>query len=248
MGNYTSDEEYVYLNRNYAEAYIPDDLFPKDTSKNNPIYSEYGDGYRIVGIFNIRYFESDEDKRESTKLMTFSYPNTIECYPSGDTEVLTLTLNGVTDKYRVLKFYRGDIMMSAYSVQAHTNCEMFMGLISSGKLPKSLDYDADYTAWVKNWQINGQNPGVPWLILQIMVSEQCRYSKDPSKQFRKVVGTPGVRSDEYTIMDANGVSAYSSIMTAMAFERLTDKLATSLTMTKTGVQQNQSPVEKVLTM
>jgi isopentenyl diphosphate isomerase/L-lactate dehydrogenase-like FMN-dependent dehydrogenase len=46
----------------------------------------------------------------------------------------------------------------------------------------------------------------------------------------------------------NEVSSYTSVLSALTFERFSDKLTTSLNMTRENVVQNKSPIEKVISM
>ena len=46
----------------------------------------------------------------------------------------------------------------------------------------------------------------------------------------------------------NNVAAATSVFSALSFERIKEKLATSINMTKAGTEQRRSPVEEVLTM
>jgi hypothetical protein len=46
----------------------------------------------------------------------------------------------------------------------------------------------------------------------------------------------------------NNVASATSVFSALSFERFSDKMTTSLNMTREGVQQRRSPVEEVLSM
>jgi hypothetical protein len=138
--------------------------------------------------------------------------------------------------------------MEASSQESATNCEMFTRLICSGKIPRSLAYNDIFFAWLKNFEINGVNPAVPPIALQTIISEMCRNPNDVSKQFRTVAGKGGVDPHSYIMMNMNAVSAYSSVMSSMAFERFAEKLTTSLNMTKEGIKQTPSPIEQIITM
>lgn len=244
MNEFTKDAEYVYINVPYAEAYIPDILFG-DPEKPSTIASEYGQGIRSIGIFYMRYFTNDNQKRNEVPVKTFNYPNIIEMYPS-EVSVETLTFDDTTEKYRVLKFHKGDIMMSSFIKQDSTNCEMFLTMMTTGKIPRSLSYEGILQAALKNFDINGVNPGVPSVTVQIIISELCRSRKDPALQFRKVAGKGNTDMHDYKSANMNEVSSYSSVMAALTFERFSDKLATSLNMTKLGTKQTKSPIERVI--
>ena len=250
MKEFINDGENIFLDVPYAEMYIPEDYFgdpETEEQAKSAVASEFGKGIKVIGIFNIRFFKSEDEPRDSQEVRTFMYPTSIETYPT-EYETATLTISGITDKYRILKYYQGDIIMSSYNKQDFDNCNKFITLITSGKIPKTVKYTDIFHMWLKNFRINGLNPAVPAVLMQVIVSEMCRDPKNPVNQFRKVAGKGKVDMLDYLGMNMNAVSAYSSVMAAMSFERLGDKIATSLTMTKDGVKQNKSPVEKVLSI
>lgn len=244
MNEFTKDQDYVYINKPFAEAYIPDVIFG-DPDKESTIASEYGLGIRSVGIFYMRFFDDENQKRNDAPLVTFNYPNMIEMYPTSITKE-KLTIDDETENYRVLHFEKGDIMMNSYVKKSAANCETFLTLITTGKIPSSLSYEGILQACMKNFEINDVNPGVPSVTLQLIISEMCRYRKDPSLQFRKVAGKGNVDSHDYKSANMNEVSSYSSVMAALTFERFSDKLASTLYMTKTGAKQTKSPIEKII--
>lgn len=246
MNEFIKNAEDIYINKMYAEAYIPESLFG-DPAKEATIASEFGDGIKTIGMFYMHFFDSDENiDRDKAELYTFNYPNTIITYPS-EYETQKLVINNIEDRYRILKYYKGDVMMNSFIKQDSENCELFLKLLTSGKMPK-LEYDNLLTAWVKNFQINGLDPTVPAVIMQVIISEMCRYTKDPTKQFRKIAGKVKTTINDYSLMSMNDVSSFSSVLSALTFERFSDKLTTSLIMTLTGQEQNKTPIEKVLSM
>lgn len=246
----SSDGEHIVLNVPYAEVYIPYDVYDDSPDKGGrPVAYAYGEGVRTIGLFNIRFYDDEDADRNSTKLRTLNYPNTITMMPS-DKEVVTMQLDPTMDedKYVVFKFYKGDIIMATKIQQSSKNCEDFMNQLIKGKLPKGLSYTDLYFAWVKNFEINGVNPGVPAIILQMIISENCRTKDDPMVQFRKIVGNPGVTLTDYIVHNMVDICSNSSVFNALTFERFADMLSTSINMTKKGVKQNTTPLEEVLYM
>lgn len=247
----STDGENVLLNVPYAEAYIPYDIIG-DPQKGNPVAYRYGDGFRTIGLFNIRFYNSDQDDRASSPLRTFKYPNVITTYPSDSGEVSTLQLdpNMEPDKYCILKYYEGDVIMSVASASqmSSKSCEVYMNQLIMGKLPKGINYMDMYFSWVKNFQINGQNPGVPFVTLQMIVAANCRYAKDPSIEFRKVVNNPDVKMTDYEVHNMVDIASASSVFNALTFERYGDMLTSSLNMSKQDKKQITTPLEEVLYM
>ena len=248
-----NDGKYIFIDTPCAEAYIPDDLFDRPNEDPSPSSLAYNTGESIVtiGIFYMRFYDTDEvvpSMREKTKLRTLVYPNKIETFPSGNTTRETLTLNGITDIYRVFRYYKGDILMESTSQKSPNNVEMFTKLVMAGKVPSSLSYDEVYFAWKKNFEINGVSTAIPPVLLQAIISKVCRNPEDTGEEFRKVIGKKKVDPHDYIMLSMNQISAYSSVMTSMAFERFSEKLTTSLIMSKEGTPQEKSPIEQVITM
>ena len=138
--------------------------------------------------------------------------------------------------------------MSSASQQSADNVEMFTKLIMAGKVPRSLSYDELYFTWKKNFEVNGVNAAIPPVLLQAILSKVCRNSTNTGEEFRKIVGKKKVDLHNYIMLSMNQISAYSSVMTSMAFERFAEKLTTSLIMSKEGTTQEKSPIEQVITM
>lgn len=243
---FSSDGINIIINVPYAEAYIPFDIFG-DPSDGIPVAYNYGDGVRSVGLFNIKFFNNEEQDREKPKLRLFKYPNEITMYPTDrETKILKLDKNLKEDKYIILKFYQGDVIMAANIEQKSQKCEAFMNQLIMGKLPKGLSYEDLYFSWEKNFKINNVNPGVPAVIKQMIIAENCRAAGDPSKQFRKTVNDPKVTMYDYEVHNMVDICANSSVLNALIFERFGDMVTSSLNMTKEGVKQNTTPLEDVL--
>lgn len=247
MNAFLKDGEYIYVNVPYMEAYLPMDLFG-DPEKEATVASIYGGGIRTIGLFNIRLFESDGQDREKVEIKTFNYPNTIDMEPTEYEENVKLNINGTEDKYMVAKFYKGDIIMHSAIKQESSNCERFLNLLTKGKIPNTINYTDVFKIWLKNFQINNVNPGVPSVTLQVIISEMYRNKNNPLMQFRKIAGKGNASMYDYIAFNMNEVSSYTSVLSALTFERFSDKLTTSLNMTKDGTEQTKSPIEKVISM
>ena len=248
-GELMNDGKYIYINTPYAEMYIPEEIIDTPTGDPKPssVAYEYGTGFVTMGIAYMRFFKDPNANRDSVKVSTLVYPNLIETHPSDSTKGVDLMINGKADRYRILKYEHGDVLMEATSRKSSQNCEMFMRLISSGKIPNSLSYDEIYQAWMDNYSINGMSPNAPAVVLQAIIGEMCRDPRDPSRQFSKVAGAnPKVDPRSYQAMSMNAVSAYSSVMSALSFERMTEKLTSSINMTKSGIKQKKSPIEQII--
>lgn len=243
------DDDSVYVNVPYAEAYIPEDLFTVEAETKTSVAVEYGDGFKVVGMVNMRFFEDESDPREESPLRTINYPNMITTYPSAAI-IATLQLSPILppEKYRVLKYQFGDVFMEANSVESVNNCTKFMNMITKGKIPNSVGYDEFILMWANNFKINNFNPGVPSVLLQMVWAHMCRCADDPSKPFRMEYASGKADPHNYISSNMNNVAAASSVFSGMSFERIAEKTAAAVNMSRAGTPQMRSPVEEVLTM
>lgn len=252
MNEFIRQDDNIILNAGYAEAYIPESLFTdieSEAPKSSVAYM-VGTQVHTIGVFNMRIMNSEDDDPEKFKLRTFSFPTAIDTFPSDVVKrTMSLGLNDdAPEPYRVLKYIRGDIIMNARTVQNNDNCEAFMNMLLRGKIPTSIPYDQLIHIWDRNFKINGVNPGVPSVTLQLIISEMCRDKKDPSLQFRKTAGKGNVKMTNYLAGNMRTVASYTNVMNALTFENMGEMLTTSINITREGKVQDRSPLEKVLTL
>lgn len=249
-----NDGKYIFINSVAAEAYIPDEIFDRQTDDptESSLAYDLGEYVTTIGIFYIRFFDTDNinsEVRNKTQLRTLNYPNKIELRPTGGMVKAKLALNGQEpDTYRIYKFNHGDILCESTTKKSYVNTNMFTRLVMSGKLPRSLAYDDLYFNWLQSFQSNGIDPGIPPVLMQAIIAKMCRSRSDPNQQFRYLAGKKKALPHDYMMLSMNQVSAYSSVMSSMAFERFSEKLTTSLIMTKEGIKQEPSPIEKLITI
>lgn len=252
MKEFIEQDGKILLNVPYAEAYISRKLFKsndEDKETASAVAIQYGEGFKLVGLFNIRFFESEDVPRTSVKLRTFSYPNMIMTYPSDfSIERLALREYDRPEPYVVMKYQMGDVIMMAEEVQQVSNCTKFLNMITRGKIPSTIPYDRFENIWQKNFEINAFNPQVPSVVLQLIWSEMCRDPEDMSRPFRMVYGKGNADPTSYLETNMNNVAAATSVFSALSFERSKEKLASSINMSLTGQEQRKSPVEEVLSM
>lgn len=242
------DGENILINTEYAEAYIPMACVGK-ADEGNPIACQYGEGVQVVGLFNMRFYDTDDpEDKNASPIRVFKYPNIIVTYPSDQESNVRLQLSSDMneDSYLVLKYSKGDIMMNARHQKKSQNCESFMNQLIKGKLPKGLSYLDLYFSWGKNFDTNSVDHGVSDVVLQMILSENARSKDDPTVHFRKKINEEGVTLFDYVMHNMVDVCASNSVMNALIFERFRDMLTSSINKSIEGVEQNTTPLEEVL--
>lgn len=247
MNEFIKRDGQIIVNVDHAIAYIRSDLF-KDEETKASIATEYGEGFRVLGAFNMRLSNNPDEDIEKTPLRTFNFPNMIETYPSSN-EKKTLALTPTSEEidYRLLHYRQGDIMMSATMPKSADNVVKYLDALTGGKLPNTIPYNDLFLSWISNFESNDNFPNIPGMYLQAIIAEKCRSRKDPSTPFRKIYGK-NMSSNDYITTNMRGTAAYSSVFASQAFEHMGRMLHTSVNMTRRNIPQNVSPIEKTLYM
>lgn len=251
-GEFIKKDGKVIVNVDLMRAYIPDALFDDERVSidivHSAVASTFGDGFKLFGIFNVRYVNGDnpEKKIDSTPLRTFMYPNMIETYPSDAyAEKIAFDKNDEPEPFRVLEYRRGDIMMDAAIKKDIDNCTKFLDVLNKGKIPSTVRYEDVYTAWVKNIEINEFEPRVVYLVPQYIIASLYKCKSNIEKQFRFEYGKD-MSSNNYRTTNIRGSVASSSVFANQTFEHMGRMLGNAVTITRKELDQEASPVEKVL--
>ena len=235
----------------YMEAYIPLKTFEAVDAVT------MGDTIRIFGIFNFKVFNkidiTDED-RAKAKLETFTLPSTMDTVPS-EQEIKVLKLDRsieglVEEQYKVLKYYNGDLLVKNLNVISDVdNVDIFIKILNSAKIPRTIPYDALPKLLEKCIDINNLKSRVPVLVYETLMTEICRYYKDPSKPFRMVIGADkgnAIGQNDYVPMRIRGIAQNNSAYTAITFEDFDTSATSAVNKKRYGEHSNISPIEKIL--
>lgn len=241
----------IILNKDKMEAYIPIDLFSDDRSTTDithaAVASSYGEGFKVIALFSVRFANAGEDISKSP-LRTFNYPQLIETYPSSSYDAeLVLRPGDEPQKYKVLVYEKGDLVMYSDIIKNADNCVKFMDMVVKGKIPTTLSYEDVYKAWARNFKINDVNPEIPDMFLQFMIAELYRVKGSPTVPFRMVYGKDMSRKD-YETTNMRGSVASSSVFVGQTFECMGRMLTNGVNMTRRGLPQKRSPIEDILSM
>ena len=246
----TKKDGNIIVNVDRLEIYIPKELFDAERIDKDiehaAVATSIGDGFKIIALMNARAAIKPGDKIEDSPLYTFNYPQVILTYPSSSSdEKLALRRGDEPSDYKVLRYEQGDILMSAQIQKNGDNCTKFLNLLIRGKIPDTIRYEDIFLLWKKNLLINDVNPGVPDVYLQFIISEIYRDKSDPRKRFRFIYGKDMKRND-YTASNIRGVVSASSVFASQIFEHISRMMTTSINMSRRGLKQDRSPIEKVL--
>jgi hypothetical protein len=237
------DGENVVFTGNYLEFYIPAFYF------EGKLAEDFGSNVRVFGLFNIRTFD---DKNKPLKLETFNVPTMIYIHPS-EIEKKDLQLipgdDNEVESYYVAKFYKGNVIMQNSIPQDASNVELFLDILTRGKVPKTIPYGQVLQVWQKNLELNGVKLGVTSTVLEIVISEIYRNKKKPEETFAKLIGRePGTSEYAYRTANIREICARNSTFAALTFEDMDQMITSSLNINKYNKQESNSPIEKIIKM
>lgn len=238
-----NDGDNIIFTGHYMEFYIPKFYF------KGKLGEDQGTQLKVFGIFNARLFDT---KDKPMAIETFNVPTMILITPS-EIEEQELQLipgeEGGVEKYVVAKFFKGNKVMSSNIPQDASNVELFLDILTRGKLPRTIPYSQVLQIWQKNLSLNGVKLGVTSTVLEIIISEIYRNKKKPEETFAKFAGKDA-KASEFAYKPANirEVCSRNSTFSALTFEDMDQMITSSLNINKYKKQETDSPIEKIIKM
>lgn len=233
-----SGEFFVFTGEE-CRVYIPEEYFEKRLAE------DFGSSLMVLGLLDVALFKGDK----MVSKHTLNLPTMITMYPTEmDKEELSI-VEGVTDRYRVAKFFNGDQFTKRFIAQDSTNVEKFLKLMMGGKLPRTVPYGKVLEIWQKNLEINGVRLGVPSTILEIIIREIYRDASTPELPFAMKIGNDKSTSEHaYRPANIREICARNSTFAALTFEDMDQMITSSLNINRYNKQQSVSPIEKLIKM
>ena len=225
----------------YMEAYIPNYFFTKGLAQ------EIGDAIKTMGIFNIKTF-NDADKKSANPIRMLNVPIELMTYPTSYEPVqLDLHGTGESDIYVLMKYYSGDIFIPRAIPKNLKAFENFLDILTLGKIPHSVSYEDIFDIWENNRVLANVNFDVSDTIYEIVISEIYRSRKNPSEKFGSVLAkNPKHSPFDYLTASPRQITKLNSTFTGMIFENIDEMLSASVTRSKKGTPENESPMEKIM--
>lgn len=237
---FRKDSNFIYLDADYMEFYIPLDFF--DQSKRYAVdYSSY---IETLGLFHVGIFEGG--KLKTYKVMKQPYQIVVYVYDS-ENKIVSLPTGDTACK--VLKFNKNAKLMNSKIIQDAQSSLQYIDMLMGGKIPSSVPYDKTSILCNKNKKCNRVNFGVRPEVEEMVIALNYRNPKDLSEPFSKVYGSDtSVSPYEYTTIGSRQICQYASTFSSLTFEDMDSMLTTSINRSrKKGVEQF-SPIEDVIKM
>jgi hypothetical protein len=230
---------FICFTGSYLEMYVPKSFIEKGLAE------DVGNVYKVFGIIHLRTFDKSG---KPNALETLNLPSMLNLYPS-EKEDKNITLEGVEDRFLVLKFFNGDRIMDNQVKMDSVNCEIFLDLLFRGKIPPTIDYSKIMGLWDKNLIMNGVSFGIPATCRSVTVAEIYRDKNNPGQRYAKIVGKSFTNKQlDYIPSNTREMCARNSTFAALTFEDFDAMLTASLNINKYNRSETSSPIEKIIKM
>lgn len=227
------DSEFVFC--------IPENFFDEDSKSAIAILD--GEYVTCIGIIN--YFIINKNGKKS-KSKLFNFPTMFMCKPYEIEKVKNYKIeeNIDPDDYRLLKFRKGDEVISQVRVpKMIDNVELFFAAtVLSAKFPTTIAYDKGWELFERSMQLNGGSFGLSAQMFGLLWRILCRDPKDVSREFRLTNITD---MHAYKPMSIKLAPNFISPYTAMVSEYFDESIRSAILM-KDEKDYPYSPLEKVV--
>ena len=228
----------IILTGDELRCYIPDTYFDKKVAEIK------GDVVESIGVFPCIVYSKDKPG----KVETFNIPTKTTFFPTAISAAeISLIPSSNPTRYKILKFFKGDIICKKYIIPNSINVESYFGMMTNKTVPDTTPYGKIMKIWTGNIGINNVNIGVPSVVLELVASEVYRDENNPSNKFALVIGKNPNHSDTgYSQANMREICGKNSTFAAVTFEDIDSAITTSLNMKLYNKDQKISPMEKVI--
>lgn len=234
-------DDNIVLDVPYCEFYIPKSFF--DSTKN--FAEDFTDTMNVLGVFPVGIFENNKLVRIGTMKVPIIIK--LRVYNS---EWRDVTLpSGKTEKCKVCKYFKDDILFSGAIVEDSSNAELFLNAIIAGALPDTMPYTKVVELWRSNQKLSNVNYGVSNVSLEAIIAVCYRCKNNPEMKFaRKFGASDSISEFDYQTMSIRQICQYSSTFTSLIFEDFDSMVTSSLNRCREGKEEKESPLEKIIKM
>lgn len=213
-------------------------IFVPDAYFESTLAEVVGDRYFIFGILSAKAINKGKTEMSTINIPTFLnfYPKQVEEAKDDDGE-----------KYRILKFFKGDPVMDAQTRADSNVAQTFLKMLCRGKLPTTIPYDEYLNVWDTNLDSNSVKFNVGSVIKEIIIAEMLRTKGNPYQKYAVVKGkNPKADPYGYEPSNINKICSMSSTFSAVTFENMDEMIITSVNMKRYNKEQKDSPLEKII--
>lgn len=231
-------DDYIYFTGDELEMYIP---VSYEASKMIEIGTE---SCNVFGLFNCRV----NNGGKKGKIETFNFPSMVEIKAIPEEEVNMEVLDEV-EKYFIIRIRKNEPIMRSQFQRNSTNVNLFINMLTGGKLPKTIAYNKILEIWQRNLAMNSVHLNVSSVVLEAIIAEIYRDKKNPQNRFAITIGkTPNGNEYDYATANVRQITSYNSVFSGLTFEDMDQMRIDGINTTNYKRKQTISPIEEIIKM
>lgn len=230
--NFLYTKDHKCYAKDYIEIYIPLDYFESNLAVNKG---------NIIKTFGLLFI-----KGKTGDYFFIDVPVTIELqlYDSEDTEI---TIKGKKIPVKALKYMKDSYVFDPSIVQTFNDGEAWVTMVLNGKVPKCLNYAKLVDIWWKNCIISNTDSKCHSKIFELILAAMYRSGEDFKHRYGEVYGqrTEQIGYD-YATGNVRDVVESLSTFSGMVFEDISRMITSGINNSTEGIEEPESPFEKII--
>lgn len=220
------------------EILLPEKYF------DDEIAIESGLKISTMAVFIMNYYKTEEDTKPIKYRMLL--PETITFSFSEQSQIESKDDNGNKEVDRVFTLYEKDTFIENINVpKSDTNTENFVKLHFNGRIPKVVNYSDIIKLYLENMYSNSCDLKVPACLLEVMIAELARDKNNIEVPYRIKINETNKEND-YQNITIKTLASITSTFTALTSEDINANIISSVSKTRTGGSEKETPIEKAL--
>lgn len=235
MGYLYASEGRIY-NNVYFEIYIPNSYFEDEVAVNHGSFVE------TFGVVYCRPFP--DDKEEPVMLMDL--PVTVD-YKVYSSHPGTIKAKGKAVDVMVLEYMKDSYVMHQTIPNGREVGDAFLDQLLAGKLPNTINYASLIDLWWKNLELSNVKYKVPSKIYEMIIAAIYRNPHNMKQRYGQLYGAQENPSGyDYKTGNVRSVVKDLSTFSGMVFEDIGTMISNGINNAAEGVEEQVSPLEKII--
>ena len=214
-------------------------LIPESYFAEPPLAEDLGGSVEVLCFVDVRAYEKEGSK---PRLFGIRLPARVRVrYTSADVES-----DEDGDKVRVFASGAGDILIDDVNVvQSSDNVSGLFRVLAGARIT-GVSYEDLASLFIDGAKLNGAGTGVTRSVLEAVISEMARWSKDTSVPLRVPLAAGKATQEDFRFVKLKDLPRLNSVFTGIGFEDIQLDVQSGVRKTMSGEPQRTSPMEELI--
>ena len=216
-----------------------DVLIPETYFADPPLAEDFGGVVEVLCFVDFRAYEKPDSK---PRLFGVRLPARVRLgyVDSGIEE------DSDGDKLRVFTARAGDVLIADLNiVQSSDNVSGLFRVLAGARIT-GVSYTDLAGLFIDGAKLNGAGTGVTRSVLEAVISEMARWSKDPSIPLRVPLAAGRASEEDFRFVKLKDLPRLNSVFTGLGFEDIQLAAQSAVRKTMSGERQRPSPMEELV--